>query len=156
MDSLRSRIPQRHPAHSGNIPHITALVRIVPGSSGRVIGACIDDAKYPPAIKAIHEDLRVTTERLSLFDNHQAFTLLKNCFSLLKLQYILGLTPVCNHGDELDRFDHTVKQSLTCITNVSMEGTSYTQATLPVKINGLGIRRAEGIVSLASSARCTL
>lgn len=78
------------------------------------------------------------TEHLSMFDNHHAFTQLNNCLLLPELQYILRVAIAYNHSDEQDKFGLTVKQSVVCLTNVSMEGMAYSKATvLPAIISSV-------------------
>ena len=84
-------------------------------------------------------------QRLKLIENHQAFALLKNCFSLPKLQYILRASPAYKSNDNLARFDEILVAALSTVTNVQFEGDSLIQAGLPVRLGGLGIRMSRDI-----------
>jgi hypothetical protein len=54
--------------------------------------------------RTVAEFLRLTS-RLKQLNAHDAFFLLKNCFSLLKLQYVLGCAP-CFNSQILQRYDN--------------------------------------------------
>ena len=80
--------------------------------------------------------------------------LLKNCFSIPKLQYLLRSSPAYKKEDDLKDFDQTLKEAVSLITNVAFKDESWDQATLPVGLGGLGFRRAFDIAlpSFISSA----
>ena len=72
---------------------------------------------------------------------HEAFFLLKNSFAIPKLQFLLRTSP-CLSQETLS-FDETVKNLLSEIINVRLDETAWTQASLPVRWGGIGIRKAE-------------
>ena len=98
-------------------------------------------------------------DRLQLLSAHDAILLLKHSFALPKLLYCLRTAPCfLSHG--IQEYDEQLKVIVSGITNVHFSEASptWTQATLPVKRGGLGIRCATQITScayLASSAAST-
>jgi hypothetical protein len=92
-----------------------------------------------------HGDLDRMVTRLQLIDSHQALTLLKNCFAIPKLQYILRATEAYKCRPELEEFDTTVRAAVAGIVNVGFSTESWKQATLLVAYGGLGIRSARDI-----------
>ena len=96
--------------------------------------------------------------RLSLIDPHQAFVLLKNSCAIPKLTYLLRSSPAYRHLDVLVDFDLLVKNALSSITNIDFSEDAWSQASLPVRSGGLGIRKTVDIalpcfISSAISAR---
>ena len=89
------------------------------------------------------------TSKLEVLNPHQAFVLLKNAFTISKLQYVLRSSPAYLCGEELLVFDRALFDSLGRVTNVSLEGDVCKQAGLPVSFGGLGCRRA-GDIALPS------
>jgi hypothetical protein len=94
------------------------------------------------------EDLERATVRLSKLQSHDALLILKNSLSAPKLMYTLRSSP-CSDCPELDVFDRLLRNSLSTITNVSLDDLAWVQATLPVSKGGLGIR---SVALLAPSA----
>jgi len=100
-------------------------------------------------------------ERLKQLSAHDAFYLLKNCFSLPKLQYILRCAP-CYKSQVLTQYDAVIRDTLQSILNIELTESAWNQATLPVKSGGLGIRLAAQVSlpaflsSVASSSELML
>ena len=67
------------------------------------------------------EDLEMLISRLEFVDLHEAFVLLKNCFSILKLQYILRSSPTFLCQDELVRCNEKVRDELQALLNVDLQ-----------------------------------
>ena len=65
-------------------------------------------------------------------------------FHIPKLLYLLR-TSACYLSTRLKDFDSRMRLCLQSITNCSLDERSFSQATLPVKFGGLGVRRAEDI-----------
>ena len=82
------------------------------------------------------------TEKLSRLDRHPAFFLLKNCFSMPKPMYLLRSSPTFQHPDLLADFDDCLKSCATDIYDVSFDDIGWIQATLPIRLGGIGLRRA--------------
>ena len=99
--------------------------------------------------------------RLKQLCAHDAFYLLKNCFSLPKLQYILRCAP-CYSSQVLLNYDNVIRDTLQSILNVSLTESIWQQATLPVRNGGIGVRLATQVAlpsflsSVASSSELVL
>ena len=100
------------------------------------------------ALEARCADLDRAIGRLSLLPAHDALTLLKYSFSAPKIIHTLRCTPCLGH-ETLHKFDDFLKTGLGNITNLSISDIQWVQASLPVNIGGLGIRR---VASLALPA----
>ena len=51
------------------------------------------------------ENLELMASRLKQIDNHEALYLLRNCFSIPKLNYLLRTAPCFIEKDELQKYD---------------------------------------------------
>ncbi len=89
-------------------------------------------------------------ERLHHISAHDALILLRNSFAIPKLLYTLRTAP-CFHSPALGSYDQELQSIVSNITNIhfSPDDPAWSQATLPIRLGGLGIRRA---VQLAPSA----
>ena len=88
---------------------------------------------------------KAMTEKLSLLDRHPAYFLLKNCFSMPKLIYLLRSSPTFQHPDLLADFGDCLKSCGTVICNVSFDDIGWIQATLYIRLGGVGLRRASDL-----------
>ena len=81
---------------------------------------------------------------------HDAFLLLRHSFAIPKLQYVLRTAP-CYRSVALEEYDCTLRSILSEVTNtaVASDDRAWSQASLPVKLGGLGVRSA---VKVAPSA----
>jgi hypothetical protein len=79
--------------------------------------------------------------RLSKLSAHEAFFLLKNSLAIPRFQFLLRTAP-CFLSPEVDRLDDVVRGILSSVLNLKLDDNSWTQASLPVRWGGVGIRRA--------------
>ena len=125
--------------------------QLVPSAQSSLLGSPIgDDGCVAVAIREKVEALERLGERLKRLTAHDALLLLRNCFALPKLMYILRTAP-CFRSPALQSYDDCLREILSHVTNNHLEsdGSAWEQATLPVGLGGLGIRSA---VDVAPSA----
>ena len=81
---------------------------------------------------------------------HDSLVVLHHSFALPRLHYPLRTAP-CFLSNVLTKYDDTLRETLSIVTNTRLaaEDPAWIQATLPVKLGGLGIRSA---VQIAPSA----
>ena len=116
-----------------------------------LLGSSIGDvSSVSDVLRAKADMLRKMGDRLQHLSAHDAILLLKHSFALPKLLYNLRTSP-CFLSPMLQEYDELLKSIVGHITNIhfSEDDPAWTQATLPVKMGGLGIRSA---VQLAPSA----
>jgi hypothetical protein len=92
--------------------------------------------------------LRITSERLGSLQSHDALMIIKYSLSLPKLLHNLRSSCAVNHA-ALSEFDELLRESLRKILNVTLDDEQWIQATLPVNMGGLGIRRAHQVAPSA-------
>ncbi|GAV00268.1 LOW QUALITY PROTEIN: hypothetical protein RvY_11143 [Ramazzottius varieornatus] len=97
------------------------------------------------AVRAKTGPMKVVSKILCLMHDHYSLFLLKNCLCLPKLLYILRCSAVWKFPEVLKEFDEVVRSSLAEITNIQMSAEPWRQATFPVGLGGLGIRRTEEV-----------
>ena len=116
-----------------------------------LLGSSVGDvSSVSDVLRAKAEMLKKMGDRLQHLSAHDAILLLKHSFALPKLLYNLRTAP-CFLSPALQEYDELLKSIVGHITNIHFteDDPAWTQATLPVKLGGLGIRSA---VQLAPSA----
>ena len=116
-----------------------------------ILGSPLGDLEFiSEAIRDKTKSLQILGERLQYLHAHDAILLLRHSFAIPKLLYTLRTSP-CFRSPELKVYDDLLKAITSKITNVQFHENdpAWTQASLPVKLGGLGIRSA---VQLAPSA----
>ena len=111
---------------------------------------------YLTVILEMHEDSERMTSRLRLIENHQAFGIPINCFSLANLQYLLLAFLASMRGNDSEEFNRTLVTALSRGTNIQFEGESLQQSALPVRMEGLRISLRKDITlpALISTLQC--
>ena len=89
------------------------------------------------------DTLKTMRDRLTHLSTHNAILILKRSFALLKLLHCLRTAP-CFLSPGLHEYDKLLKTIVHETINVHLpeESPSWSQATLPVRLGGLGIRSA--------------
>ena len=93
---------------------------------------------------------RLMSARFTYMSAQDSLTLLRHSFSIPRLQYLLRTAPsFLSNG--LAEYDHILWKILGSVTNILLKENdpAWMQACLPVKLGGLGVRRA---VQVAPSA----
>ena len=90
-------------------------------------------------------NFKAMTEKLALLDRHPAYFLLKNCFSMPKLMYLLRSSPTFQHPFLLADFDDCLMSCVTDICNVSFDDIDRIQATLLIRLGGIDLRCASDL-----------
>ena len=129
-------------------------LKITPVEESTILGSPVAPQGVRSEIKTKLNALRTMISRLKTIDPHQAFVLLKNSFAIPKLIYLLRSSPAFQEKDLLEEFDMIMRNSMSSITNIEFTDASWTQASLPARSGGLGIRKSTDIAlpSYISSA----
>ena len=110
-----------------------------------LIGSPLTSTAIRPQFQHKLSIFKAMTEKLSHLDRHPAYFLLKNCFSMPKLMYLLQSSPTFQHPDLIADFDDCLKSCATDICNVSFDDIGWIQATLPIRLGGIGLHRASDL-----------
>ena len=131
-------------------------VQVVSRSQATLLGAPIGDIiSIDTCILDKITKLEIMGERLSLLSSHDSFLLLRHSLCIQKILYILRTAP-CFIADKLHTFDNSLRSILSDILNVNLASDSaWVQASLPVRVGGIGIRQATQLASSAYLASAT-
>ena len=123
-----------------------------------LLGSPLHDQGLKPAVERAAEMVSLLCDRLQELDAHLALFFLTHYISAPRLTYLLRSCPTFKESINLTQVDETVKMALSKAVNVDVTGEAWTQATLPTRMGGLGIRRISDLsrpcflASLSASA----
>ena len=103
------------------------------------------------------EALSTMGARFSHLSSHDSLILLHHSFAIPKLRYLLRTAPCFLSDRLLEKYDSTLRSIASSVTNTPLiqNDKAWTQASLPVRLGGLGVRRATQVAPsayLSSSA----
>ena len=135
-------------------PHIT----ITEPTDLVLLGAPIGENAQEAVVNEKLDELSRMCSRLRSLPSHVAFFLLKNCFYIPKLMYILRTSTLFLKTTSLHRFDECIRNTLQAIFNVMIDDPRWELMTLPCKLGGMGIMQVPklAIAAYASSVFSTL
>ena len=113
-----------------------------------LLGAPLSLKGTDKALGESFDQLERVRGRLLKLSSHEAFFLLKNSLGIPRLQHLLRTAP-CSLSSEVQRLDEEIRGILSSMLNLKLEDDAWTQASLPVRWGGVGVRKAS---SLAPSA----
>ena len=138
---------------------LTDDIRLIQKEDLTLLGAAVLPEAIENMLIAKREKLILMSQRLLEIDKHDALFLLKNCYSIPKLTYVLRTVPCFTRPDILQTYDLIIKEALENILNTSLKQDScWIQSTLPVNLGGFGNRLASEIALPAylSSVRASI
>jgi len=99
-------------------------------SDTTLLGSSVGESALDQQLQKISNLFNIFAEKLKLLDAHSGIFLLKNCFSLPRLLYVLRTSPTFNFQNHLNTFDLTIRNILADICNVSITDEEWKQASL--------------------------
>ena len=117
-------------------------IKILDKSNFTLLGAPVFPEAIECTLRKKMNDLKLTVNRLSELDAHDALYLLRNVFSIPKLTYFLRTAPCFLETEVLRHYDSLLKDALQVILNVNLKDSAWDQSTLPVSKGGLGVKLA--------------
>ena len=103
------------------------------------------------------EDLARLRKQTLTIPAQQAFFLMKNCFAIPKLMFLLRTSPAFKCRHKLAELTQMIRDTFERITNVTITDEAWGQTTLPVKLGGFRLRSPSDIASsayISSSISC--
>ena len=91
------------------------------------------------ALEKKYDEFKRASERVRLIKSYDALVLLRSSCSSPRLMHILRSSP-CNGHLTLACISDLLRDCLIHIANVSINDLQWSQASLPVKVDGLGFR----------------
>ena len=148
LNDLKSEVVGGSPLTTASFSSYYPNFKQVKSDDVILLGAPLHVNGLEGALRGKCEDLSLALSRIKLLPSHDSLYLLKNIFAIPKLLYIMRTAPSFM-SPSLLLYDDMLSSSMSSLFNVSLSPSSYTQASLPVRLGGLGIRSA---VTLAPSA----
>ncbi|XP_037975355.2 uncharacterized protein LOC119694031 [Plutella xylostella] len=108
-----------------------------------LLGAPVFPEGVPSVLLSKMTALADTKPLLGQLSAHVALTILRSCLSIPRLTYTLRTSPVWLCGVEAAMYDEALNDLLGGIINSSMTELQWSQAALPIRHGGLGIRRLQ-------------
>ena len=120
----------------------TALPEITetPLASLTLLGSPLAEDGIQASTDIASGTIHTLCDRIRELDTHTATFFLAHFISAPRLQYLLRSSPIYTKEAALQEIDDTVKSTLTDVCNVQLDSASWTQASLPMRYGGLGVR----------------
>ena len=115
--------------------------RLVTPRDLSLLGVPIHEDNSGETLSAIETITRTLIHRTGLLDSHMALFFLSRYASVPRATYLMRAAPVFTAGDKLRAIDELQRDATSSSCNVVLEDGAWTQATLPLRLGGLGIRR---------------
>ncbi|KAJ8721909.1 hypothetical protein PYW08_004311 [Mythimna loreyi] len=120
-------------------------LRELSSSNFNLLGSPIFLSALPEAITSRTQLLLSAQVRLKDLSAHVAIILLRMCFALPKITYLMRTTPTWLCPEEVSSFDNALKLVVQSVLNVSLDEPQWRQAALPIRCGGLGVRCARDV-----------
>lgn len=132
-------------------------IKVIAESTFSLLGAPIFSEGVSSALQAKIIALKSSLGHLKHLSAHVALILLRNCFTMPRVTYILRTAPTWMFKQDIEAFDRVLQQGLEAVLNVSFNKAQWLQATLPVRYGGLGVRCANdiGLVAFLASSHAS-
>ncbi|XP_029654224.1 uncharacterized protein LOC115227578 [Octopus sinensis] len=119
---------------------ILSDVRITDKSNLTILGAPMGPSALECSLAGKISHLSKMIDKLKVIEPHVAFFLLRNHFSVPKILYTLRCAPCFQRGDLLSDLDNILRLGTSSLCNLAFDDPGWTQASLPVRWGGLGLR----------------
>lgn len=129
-------------------------LRVMDRHSLSLLGAPLFPEGVSDCMQTKRQVMATLAEHLKHLPAHVSLTLVRNCFAMPKLTYIVRTAPTWKHPNEVLAFDGTLKGIVEETLNVCLSEKQWCQACLPIRHGGLGVRRLQEtgpVAFLASS-----
>ena len=107
----------------------------------KLLGAPIRPGGIGSALEAISNITRLMTDRSAYIGGHAALFFLSRYTSVPRATYLLRSAPVHQATAELQQIDDIMRDALSRCCNVELDDDAWTQASLPIRLGGIGMRR---------------
>ncbi|KAK8720595.1 hypothetical protein OTU49_013221 [Cherax quadricarinatus] len=126
---------------------------VIAPTNSVLLGAPLGSNATDTILRKKLEELRRMEQRIGNLDTHDALYLLTKCLSLLRLTYFLRCAPSYDNPI-LHEYDSILRQIFTKVLNLTLEDGQWNQATLPVRLGGIGVRKSSQIALPAFLSSC--
>ena len=109
---------------------------------------------YESISKRVNKILDCQNKLTDLKNPQVELLLLRSCLSLCKINHLIRTVPCAKIQEQLSEFDHGLRRSLETILLSSISDMAWKQASLPIRLGGLGLREASRSSSAAFIGSC--
>ena len=99
----------------------------------------------PAAVEKSAKDVSTICSRIPYLDSHTGLFILTHFTSAPRLNYLMRSSPSYQCPRALEQIDAEVQEAAIKVTNARLEGKAWTQATLPTRTGGLGLRSVQAL-----------
>jgi len=119
-----------------------------PPSQATLLGGSLYPSGISEALNTHMSNLVQVVRRLNFMSSHESLFLHRNSLAMPKLLYLLRTSPDDLSAESV-AYSVVLRDAVSSVTNTILDDRAWSQATLPVRWGGIGIRC---ITSIASSA----
>ena len=105
-----------------------------------LLGAPLGVAGLNSSLSKCSRKVELICDRVQTLDSHWALFFLTRYASAPRLNHMLRSSPAYLQPDILDTIDALISDTLVKCINVQLPGNTWSQATLPLRFGGLGVR----------------
>ena len=106
------------------------------------LGAPILEQSVGGVLREKLHGLQLMIKKLDQLDKQDSVYLLRYCFAIPKLMYMLRTALCYQQKEVLQEYDLEIREGLEGILNTKLKGRSWQQCVLPMRKGGMGIRSA--------------
>ena len=125
---------------AGRLEATVPGIRETPLACLTLLGSPLTETGIQLATESAAGTVSSLCDRIRGLDTHTAVFFLAHYISAPRLQYLLRSSPMYINEAGLRAIDETVKSALADVCSVSLDNAAWTQATLPARYGGLGVR----------------
>ncbi|XP_063547387.1 uncharacterized protein LOC134754868 [Cydia strobilella] len=116
-------------------------IKIINKESLHLLGCPVLDQSFENFVDTKIQHFKATSHRLAKINLHSTYSIIKHCLFVPKFIYILRGTHFWKYPTLVSKLDTLVVETITSIFNIPFDDRSWTQASLPIRFGGLGIRK---------------
>lgn len=130
---------------------VAPQIKIIEQDDLSLLGSPLTDFAANSILSSKINTYQLLSDRLKNIHHHTALFLLRNCMAVPMMSYLIRSAPIFQNV-LLSKLDNILKSSLEHILNASLEDGHWNQATLPISLGGIGVRKLD---SIAIPAYCS-
>ena len=127
-------------------------IQLVPPEECTLLGAALGKTALQQTLSDKLRALDTLCDRCGDLPAHQGFFLLRNCFSIPKLLYVLRTSPAFSETQLLSEFDEFLRLTAERLSNVALSEQAWSQFTLPIHLGGMGLQLPSELAPSAFAA----
>jgi len=116
-------------------------IKLIEKKSLRLLGSPILEESFDDFVEENVQNFCNCLDRLQKINSHMAYNIIKYCLFVPKFTYVLRCCQLWKYPILLQKLDDIVKHTLVSIINIPLDNRSWSQASLPIRLGGLGIRK---------------